>query len=145
MNLDDHYRKLERMYLAAPCNDFYKPTVHISAKHAEVTFAVKPEMFHAGGAMHGSNYFKLLDDAAFFSAASLITDRFVLTSSFNLYLLRPVTSGVVRAVGTVVTAGKQQIIAEAIATNEAGKIIARGSGCFMKSDLPFKEEMGYRL
>ncbi len=143
--MEDHYRKLEHMYLAAPCNDFYKPTVHISEKYAEVSFAVKPEMFHAGGAMHGSVYFKLLDDAAFFSAASLITDRFVLTSSFNLYLLRPVSSGVVKAVGKVVTAGKNQIIAEAVATNEKGKTIARGTGCFMKSDLPFKEEMGYRL
>ena len=139
-----HYRKLEKMYLSAPCNGAYDPKISIGEGKAEVSFSVKPEMFHAGGSIHGSVYFKLLDDAAFFSAASLVADRFVLTSSFNIYLLRPVTRGIVRAVGSVVSAGKRQLIAEAVATNEAGKTIARGSGCFMKSDIAYGEEMGYR-
>lgn len=34
---------------------------------AEVSIEVGRELFHASGAVHGSVYFKLLDDAAFFA------------------------------------------------------------------------------
>jgi acyl-coenzyme A thioesterase PaaI-like protein len=63
---------------------------------------VRPEFFHAAHAVHGSVYFKALDDAAFFAVNSLVTDVFVLTASYNLYLTRPVTEGALRAVGRVV-------------------------------------------
>ena len=37
---------------------------------------------HAAGAVHGSYYFKVLDDACYFAANSLVSDVFVLTVSF---------------------------------------------------------------
>ena len=48
-----------------------------------------------------SPYFKLLDDAAFFAVHSIVTDVFVLTTSFNINLIRPVSSGVITAKGKV--------------------------------------------
>jgi hypothetical protein len=56
----EHYRRLERLYLAAPTNAYYKPTVHIAHGTAEVRIQIRPDFFHAAAAVHGSVYFKLL-------------------------------------------------------------------------------------
>jgi hypothetical protein len=86
MSRDDHYRKLERLYLGAPTNAYYRPSIQIGEGRAEIEIAVRPEFMHAAKAVHGSVYFKLLDDACFFAVNSLVEDVFVLTTSFNLYL-----------------------------------------------------------
>src|SRR5215831_3380101 len=89
----DHLRKLEHMYLKAPINAFYSPRISVSQGEAEITIPVKPDFFHAADAVHGSVYFKLLDDAAFFAVNSLIEDYFALTASFTTYLLHPISEG----------------------------------------------------
>ncbi len=60
----EHYRKLERMYLAAPINAFFQPKLHIEEGWAEVRIQVRPDFHHTLGAMHGAVYFKAMDDAA---------------------------------------------------------------------------------
>ena len=138
-----HYRKLERMYDTALINRFYAPVLHVSEGSAEVTIPIKPDFFHAAGAIHGSVYFKALDDAAFFAANSIVTDVFVLTVSFNVYLTRPVTSGELRATGTLVHRSRNLFIAESVILNVDGKQVARGSGTFMRSQEPLSPEIGY--
>jgi uncharacterized protein (TIGR00369 family) len=141
----EHCRKLERMYLAAPINAFYSPEVWISQGEAEITVRVKPEFFHAADAVHGSVYFKLLDDAAFFAVNSLIDDYFALTASFTTYLLRPISEGIMKANGKVVYAGGRSFIAEATVVDDSGKDIARGSGSFVTSKIRLTADIGYRL
>ena len=142
---ETHYRKLENMYLAAPCNVYYAPHITIGAGTAEIVIPVSEKLFHAAGAVHGATYFKVLDDAAFFAANSLVTDVFVLTANFNLYLLRPASSGEIRAVGKVVSQSRSQLIAEAVAYDSREREIARGSGTFVKSQSPLTPEIGYKL
>ena len=139
MENQEHFRKLERMYASAPINEFYKPNLEISEGEAVLEFAVQEKFFHAAGAIHGSVYFKALDDAAYFAANSLIEDVFVLTSNFNIYLLRPVASGRIRAVGRVVNQTKKLLIAEATLYDEQGREVARGSGSFMHSQMALTE------
>ena len=143
MKSEDHYRALERMYLAAPINAIYSPTVVVSREKAEIEIAVSRRLFHAGGAAHGSVYFKMLDDAAYFAANSIVTDCFLLTASFTTYLIRPISSGRMKSTGTVVSKSKTQIIAEAVAFNSKGKEIGRGNGIFVRSKLSLAEAMGY--
>ena len=50
------------------------------AGQARITFTIDERVFHAAGAAHGTSYFKMLDDAAFYAANSLVTDRFLLTT-----------------------------------------------------------------
>ena len=138
-----HHRKLEHMYRAAPCNAFYQPEITIEEGAATISVDVRPEMLHAGGTLHGSSYFKVADDAAFFAAQSVIEDEFILTTSFQIYFLRPVAGGTIRAEGRVLERSRRQVIAEAVVTDERGRAIARGSGIFMKSGNPLCEEMGY--
>lgn len=142
---EEHYRKLERMYLAAPINEFFKPEISIARGTAEIKIQVNDRrFFHAANAIHGSVYFKSLDDAAFFAVSSLVEDCFVLTSNFNLYLHAPVSAGVVRSVGKVVRGGGSSFLAEAVMYNDKNEEIARGSGMFVKSKIRLAPEMGYR-
>ena len=141
---DEHYRRLERMYLGAPANEYFRPEIRIEEGSAEVRIAVRPDFFHAATAVHGSVYFKLLDDATFFAASSLVYDAFVLTTSFNIYFLRPVSSGVMTARGTVVNRSNRLLVGEGVLVDGDGREIARGSGTFMTSRVPLDERLGYR-
>ncbi|MBZ5505335.1 MAG: PaaI family thioesterase [Acidobacteriia bacterium] len=141
---EEHYRKLERMYLAAPINEFFKPAIQIGRGTAEIKVSVDRRFFHAAQAAHGSVYFKSLDDAAFFAVSSLVEDNFVLTSTFNLYLLAPVSGGMVRSLGKVVRGGGSSFLAESVLYNDQNEEIARGSGMFVKSKTKLVPEMGYR-
>jgi len=139
----EHFRKLERMYLSAPINDFFRPTIEIERGRAVITNPVRSELFHAAGAVHGSAYFKVLDDAAWFAVNSLVTDVFVLTTEFTTYLTRPVTSGVLTAIGEVVNEGKTQWLAQAVVYDGEDREVGRGSGTFVKSRNPLTPEIGY--
>jgi uncharacterized protein (TIGR00369 family) len=139
----EHFRKLERMYAGAPINRYYAPRLTIAEGTTELVIAVKPDFFHAAGAIHGSVYFKALDDAAFFAANSLVDDAFVLTVSFNVYLTRPVSSGELIAKGRVVHQSRQLLVAESEAFDSQGRQVARGSGSFMRSQVRLAAEIGY--
>lgn len=140
----EHFRKLERMYAAAPCNEYYEPELSIEEGKATLTMPVKEDQFHAANAVHGSTYFKALDDATFFAVNSLVSDVFVLTSQFNLYLTRPITEGWMEAVGEVVHESGSQFIADAVVRDSEGNVIARGTGNFIKSRIALDEDVGYR-
>lgn len=143
MSPEEHYRRLERMYLAAPCNAYYTPEITIGEGTAEVVLPVRPDLFHAAGAVHGAAYFKAMDDAAFFAAASLVRDVFVLTTAFHVHFLRPVTEGVLRARGRVVHRSRRLLIAEAEVTDARGRAVGRGTGTFMPGTVRLTEAIGY--
>jgi uncharacterized protein (TIGR00369 family) len=140
---DEHYRKLERMYHGAPINRLLGPKLSVSAGTASVVIAVRRDFFHAGGSVHGSLYFKALDDAAFFSVSSLVPDVFVLTASFNVQLLRPISEGELCATGRVVRPGRQLFFAESSLTDAVGVELGRGSGVFARSRVALGPGIGY--
>lgn len=142
---EEHHRKLERMYLGARTNAYYRPSIRIDEGQATVELEVRPDFHHPLGAVHGSVYFKLLDDAAFFAVSSLVEEAFVLTTSFNLYFTRPVTDGRMEARGRVVHRSRRLWVAEADLVDGEGISLAHGSGTFMKSRTPLTPELGYRL
>ena len=137
-----HFRALERMYVTGPINQFFRPAISIRQGTAEVRMALRPDMHHAASAAHGSVYFKMLDDAAFFSVQSLETDVFVLTVSFQVYLLAPVVEGEMVSSGKVVHQTKRLFIADSVIEVD-GKTVARGSGSFMRSKIQLNERVGY--
>ncbi|MGK0385009.1 MAG: hypothetical protein ACJAVL_001760 [Bacteroidia bacterium] len=134
------------MYLVANIQKlmFETTTIKISEGEAEVGLTVQEKYHHAGAAMHGAVYFKLLDDAAYFAANSVVEDVFLLTSSFNVNLIRPVASGKIRAVGKLKSQSKNLLIAESTIYNEEGKEVAFGVGTFMKSGVELTPEIGYK-
>lgn len=140
-----HFRALERLYAAAPINRFFPSTIEISRGGvARIGFAIQPELFHAGGAAHGTSYFKMLDDAAFYAANSLVTDRFLLTTAFNLLLTRPLAAGPVVAEGRWISGRRRVFVAEARLLDADGEEAARGTGTFMRSRIALADLAGYR-
>lgn len=144
---DIHYRSLEHMYLSAPINnDIYNGiTIHITEGQAELSLVIEPKYFHAANAIHGSVYFKMLDDAAFFAVNSVVRNVFVYTVSFNVQLLRPVSAGIIKSVGELKFNSSNLFIADSVLYDENGKVVGRGTGSFMKSKIPLTEEIGYKL
>lgn len=142
-----HFTKLENMYLHSNMNTmiFDTTTCKISEESSEIGITISEKYFHALGAIHGMLYFKLLDDSAFFAVNSIVEDVFVLTTSFNINLLRPANEGIITAVGKLKFKSRELFVAESTLYNEAGKEIAFGTGNFAKSKIALSEEIGYKL
>jgi uncharacterized protein (TIGR00369 family) len=139
-----HWRALERLYLAAPINSLFASRLEIAeAGAARIRFVIEPDCYHAAGAAHGTIYFKMLDDAAFYAANTLVTDRFLLTTSFNLHFSKPVRSGEVVAEGHWVSGRKRVLVAESRLVDAEGDEIGRGTGTFMRSRIPLSSLPGY--
>lgn len=134
------------MYLSAPINaQVYEGiTIAIGKERAELTLPISSKYHHAANAMHGSVYFKMLDDAAFFAVNSIVEDVFVYTVSLNVQLLRPVASGLVRSVGGLKFKSTNLFIADSELFDERNKLVGRATGNFMRSGIALTEEIGYR-
>ncbi len=141
-----HFEKLERMYLQANINTmiFDTTTCKISEGLAEISLTINEKYFHALGAIHGAVYFKLLDDASYFAVSSLVNDAFVLTTSFNINLIRPVSKGTLKAIGKIKHQSKEKFVAEAKLFNDKGKEVAFGTGNFSKSKISLSTDIGYK-
>ncbi len=139
-----HWRALERLYASAPVNHLFESQLEIPAEgQSRITFHVKPEHFHAAGAAHGTIYFKMLDDAAFYAANTLVTDRFLLTTAFNLHFTRPVHSETIVAEGRWISGRRRVLVAEARLIDEEGEEVGRGTGTFMRSHIALSGLAGY--
>lgn len=142
---DLHYRALERLYASAPINQLFKSRLDILGEgRSRITFNVDESSFHAAGAAHGTIYFKMLDDAAFYAANTRTTDRFLLTTSFNLHFTKPVRSGEVVAEGVWISGKRRVFVAEARLVDAEGDEIGRGTGTFMRSRIPLASMPGYQ-
>ncbi|MFA9199951.1 MAG: PaaI family thioesterase [Cypionkella sp.] len=139
-----HYRALERLYAAAPVNGLFPSRLEVVGEgRARLTFTIDRGVFHAAGAAHGTIYFKMLDDAAFYAANTLVTDRFLLTTSFNLHFTKPVREGEVTAEGRWISGRKRVLVAESRLVDAAGDEISRGTGTFMRSRIALSSLAGY--
>lgn len=139
----EHFRKLERMYGSAPINDYFEPVLTVASGRAEVRIPLRDDFHHAAGAVHGSLYFKALDDATFFAANSLVESVFVLTARFELDLLAPVSKGSLVATAWVCGEDERRIYAEGELHDGEGRLVARGTGQFARSQIPLSPEVHY--
>jgi uncharacterized protein (TIGR00369 family) len=139
----EHHRKLERLYESAPVSQWYGARITIADGQAEVRFDVRPEFHHSGRAVHGSVYFRALDDAAFFAVNSRVHDVFVLTVSFTVHFVRPVTTGELRAAGRIIHGGRRLFFAESTLVNDAEEVLGHGSGVFTRGSISLEPGIGY--
>ncbi|MXO88592.1 PaaI family thioesterase [Alteraurantiacibacter aestuarii] len=140
-----HFRALESLYASAPINSMFRSRLEVIGEGlSRITFDVDEAMHHAAGAAHGTIYFKMLDDAAFYAANSLVSDRFLLTTGFNLHFTKPVRHGRVVALGKWVSGKRRVFVAEASLVDEEGDEIGRGTGTFMRSHIALSGLPGYK-
>lgn len=141
-----HLRALEALYASAPINRMFESQLALpEAGRSEIRFSVSPDTFHAAGAAHGTLYFKMLDDAAFYAANGLVSDRFLLTTAFNLHFTKPLRDGMARAEGRWISGKRRVFVAEARIVDSEGEECARGTGTFMRSHIALSGLDGYRF
>jgi uncharacterized protein (TIGR00369 family) len=139
-----HLRALESLYRRAPVNGLFVSSLEIPEQGlARIRFDVDEAVFHAAGAAHGTIYFKMIDDAAFYACNSMVTDRFLLTTAFNLNFTRPLRGGPVLAEGRWVSGKRRVFVGEARLIDGDGEEAARGTGTFMRSHIPLAGLPGY--
>lgn len=139
-----HFRALESLYAEAPINRFFESTLEVPESGiARIRFTLDERHFHAAGAAHGTSYFKMLDDAAFYAANSLVSDRFLLTTAFNLFLTKPLGPGPLVAEGRWISGRRRVFVADARLIDAKGDEAARGTGTFMRSRIALAGLPGY--
>ena len=141
-----HYRALEALYASAPVNGLFDSRLEILGEgQARIRFTVDERLHHAAGAAHGTVYFKMLDDVAFYAANSMVSDRFLLTTGFTLHFTKPIRSGEVTAEGRWISGKRRVFIAESHLIDAEGDEIGRGTGTFMRSHIALSGLPGYRI
>lgn len=139
-----HFRALESLYAEAPINRFFESTLEVPESGiARIRFTLDERHFHAAGAAHGTSYFKMLDDAAFYAVNSLVSDRFLLTTAFNLFLTKPLGPGPLVAEGRWISGRRRVFVADARLIDAKGDEAARGTGTFMRSRIALAGLPGY--
>lgn len=139
-----HFRALEALYRSAPINSLFDSALEITGPGmSRIQLTVRPDLFHAAGAAHGTIYFKMLDDAAFYAANSLVSDRFLLTTAFNLHFSRPLREGPAVAEGRWISGRRRVFVADSRLVDAAGEEVARGTGTFASSRVPLASLPGY--
>lgn len=142
--LEIHFEKLEHLYLAAPCGEYYDPGVRISQGEAEIVIAIEEKFSHAAGTVHGSVCFTALNDSALLAVQSHVDDALVVTSEFTIHVARPTASGQLFGRGRFLGASGDHYLAESVLIDSEGEEIGRGGGTFAKSPQALSAEMGYR-
>ena len=118
-----HFRALESLYRHAPGQRPVRIDASRSCEEgfARIRFEVREQLFHAAGAAHGTLYFKMMDDAAFYACNSLVSDRFLLTTAFNLNFTRPLRAGPAVAEGRWVSGRRRVFVGEARLIDVGGR------------------------
>jgi uncharacterized protein (TIGR00369 family) len=141
----NHFEKLVKMYDAAPIHNFYEGIkLTMDEKKARIDLEMTDDRyFHAGMSTHGSVYFKLLDDAAYFACQSVILDNFIVTTAFNTQLLRPILGGKLYAEGVMDFESREMFSASSKLYDQKGRLCGTGHGQFLKSRVALEMVEGY--
>jgi len=140
----EHFARLKKMYSLAPIHKFYEGIeLEIEGKKSKVSLPIDTRYFHGGMAIHGSVYFKLLDDAAYFACQSVVTDFFLVTTTFNINLLKPIKEGKIYAIGEVDFTSLNVFKGYANLYDERGRLCGTGRGQFVKSKLKLETVKDY--
>jgi uncharacterized protein (TIGR00369 family) len=119
----------------------YQPTLEVGDGTSTLRIEVKPSFLSGHGTLHGSVYFKVLDDACAFAVYS--DDEFAAaTISFTTYFLKPVTAGTIEAHGRVISRSGRLCVAEGYVQSD-GHEVACGSGTYMRTRDAFESLRGY--
>jgi acyl-coenzyme A thioesterase PaaI-like protein len=141
--IEAHCEKLERMYLAAACNDYYDPGVRVLEGEAEIMIPIKEKFFGAAGAVHPSVCFTAMADSAVLAVNSIVEKTLVASVNFEIHLARPIASGELIARSRFLGMSGSLYLAESVLTDPDDNEIGGGKGAFMDSDISLSSDIGY--
>ena len=142
--VDAHLRALETLYASAPINRWFASTLALPAGRCGIDFSLSPDSFHAAGAAHDTLYLKMLDDAAFYAANTLVSDRFLLTTAFNAHFTKALKRGQARAEGRWISGRRRVFVAEARTIDSSSEECVHDTGTFLRLPIALSGLVGYR-
>ena len=99
---------------------------------AVIRLPYNPGLDHALQGIHGGVYMTMLDTAAWFTSAAFHDEGYwSATSEMAVHFLKPSAGTHLRAVGTVMKAGKRQDVVEAHLYDGDSKLVGHGVGAFI--------------
>lgn len=131
------WARLSKLLPFAPINKLYQPhNLQVGRGTASLEMPVLPQFFNGGMTVHGSVFFKGLDETAWFAANSLASEFAFATTSFSTYLLRLVRKGNLQVKAHVVSATKNLVVVDAEMFNDGDAVVAKGTGTFQPTSIP---------
>tara|TARA_B100001989_G_C24383647_1_gene385598 strand:+ start:309 stop:758 length:450 start_codon:yes stop_codon:yes gene_type:complete len=124
-------KELLHNYLNHPMHTGLNLSVQQDNGTARVSMVVNPNICNLVGTLHGSFYFKLMDDACFFAAISLNHHHFVATANFNIHYFLPVSKGKLSAIAKVINHDKNKYVCDCDIVDEDKHFCGHGSGLFV--------------
>lgn len=105
----------------------------VGAGTATLAVQVRKELMQNHGVVHGGAIASLIDTATAFAIISLLAPKDkVTTVDLAISYLRPVTRGRLRAVATVVRAGRRLFVVSADVVDRQGKLTATALSTYIK-------------
>ena len=141
--IDAHCEKLERMYLAAPCNEYWDPGIRVSEGEAEILIPIRDGFLRAPGVVHESVYFAAMNASAALAVNSVSGKKLVAAASFNVNLPDPCAAAELVARGRFLGFSGEHYLAESVLADPDGNELGRGSGAFAESSIVLSPEIGY--
>ena len=138
-----HCRKLESMYLNAPCSEYYEPGIRVSEGEAEVVIPIRDDLLDAVGCVHASVLHGAMNDAALFAANSIVPRELMRSAGFNILFTGSLAAGRIVARGRVIGIPEDHYLTEVVALDGEGRELGRGTGTFVKTDIPLSSAVGY--
>ena len=142
--VEEHLRKLERMYLAGSANQYLDAGIEVSDGKAEIVVPIQEKFLDATGAVHESIYFGAMVDAARFAATSAAGAVVLTAVGFTMNLAGSVSEGDILVRARLMGNSEGHFLVEAALTDSKGEEIGRANGAFTGNGTELTEEMGYR-
>lgn len=103
----------------------------------EARFTASEQMLNPGGSVQGGFVTAMLDDVMSLAGAiSQPVHSWVPTLQMTVNFIRPMKPGLVLARGELVYGSKSVVHTEGVLTDEAGKVLARGSAACVPRPIP---------
>ena len=110
---------------------------------AEVVIPLQEKLLDAAGSVHGSVLHRAMSDAALFAASSVVPKELVASTSFDIQVSRTVAEGQLIARGRLIDCSEEHCLAEAVVVDSEGMELGRGTGTFVKTEIPLSADLGY--
>ena len=135
---NNHLKNLIKIYRIAPINKFYKPKMSLSLGESTIEIKIRRKFFHTGQSVHGSVYFKMLDDAAYFASQTHEKEFFLYTVNFEVNFIKAVSKNVIISKGKLLNKNSNKLTSKSMLYSSNGEEIGYGKGIFVKSNILLK-------
>jgi uncharacterized protein (TIGR00369 family) len=129
----DHVRAVLKAINQGPyLKHLSMPVKEMGTGYSVVELTVGNEHFHPFGRIHGGAYASVIDTAAYWAVYCELDEKVGFTSiDLKIDYLSSIRGGVITTKGRSIKIGKSMCLAEATATDEAGKWLAHGTSKMM--------------